>query len=426
MKRSNLKKKMLIFALPIIVLCLCIFLSFANAQSNTEHAIELSEIREAIKNSGARWIAGETSVSKLSKEKQKKLCGLLQSSSPAMALSKEDTDATYSTVLFSPIDWAADGYVTSVKDQGSCGSCWAFGSVAAFESAVLIADNTLDPDIFDLSEQYVVSCDTDRNMGCNGGWTEDVYNFLEYNGTTDEACAPYTSGDDGEVPDCSEYNICSLTMISSWDWVSGDDAIKKALLDGPVSAGMRVYRDFLLYSEGIYQHSFGKLLGLHMICIVGWGTDTQVGDYWICKNSWGTGWGENGYFKIKCGDSNIGMEAVKPSVGPEQPECIYDVDCDDSDPCTTDSCVNGVCVNTEIVECSLSFYDECCPEGCDSKSDSDCPQVVCGDGYCAGSELAEDCDSCPADCSNFKGECCGNGDCEKFESKRGNCPVDCL
>ena len=161
-----------------------------------------------------------------------------------------------------------------------------------------------------------------------------------------------------------------------------------------------------------------------MICIVGWGIDLQVGDYWICKNSWGTGWGEDGYFKIKCGDSHIGMEAVKPSVGPEQPECIDAVDCDDNDPCTTDTCVDDVCVNAEIVECTS--FDGCCPEGCYPTNDSDCPQVVCGDGYCAGEDLGEDCNSCLADCSNFKGECCGNGECEKFEGKRGNCPVDCL
>lgn len=330
MKRSNLNKKILIFSFPVIVLCFWTFLSSANAQLIPDQARELAEIRAAIKAKGARWIAGETSVSRLPIEQARMLCGTVLTAVGEIGQAGEDT-APYIESMTLPLsfDWRnKDGinYVTSVKDQMDCGSCWAFATVGGFESKILIENPTFT---INLSEQYLVSCNTNNN-GCCGGFIDRACNFLFNTGTTYTACVPYSSDGayyyrgrrciDGSEPcplSCTGTGDLNLERISGWEWISNTVlSIKTALNEnGPVPCGMSVYEDFRFYEEGIYEHLWGPYLGGHAVIIIGWEDTNQC---WICKNSWGTDWGEGypgadpgGYFRIKYGDSYIGDSDVK-------------------------------------------------------------------------------------------------------------------
>jgi C1A family cysteine protease len=399
-----------ISALALVFLFVCMLLSTATAGLNPEQARELSEIQRAIRDKWANWKAGETSVSKLSPAVRKKLCGLLFSQRQNMEIGEQDSPseniAAEADLTFPPVfDWRNYHYtvVTPVKDQMQCGSCWAFAAVGAMESALLINDTTLFPDI-DLSEQFLVSCD-DENYACCGGYLDKAYDFLTSKGTVTESCSPYKSGgctcygpfcysDSPSCPDqCDDGIEPGHIRITGWEWVNKGknskrdnivDAIKVALLDGPVPCGMEVYTDFFYYSGGVYEHTWGTCEGGHAVIIIGW---DDADEYWIVKNSWGTDWGEDGYFRIKWGNCKIGVDAGRLLYSP----CDQDgdgykntacggVDCDDTNadinPGAVDYCYDGLDSDCEGSEnnCCLSrgakciANEECCSGNCDTKS----------------------------------------------------------
>jgi len=198
---------------------------------------------------------------------------------------------------YSGYDW-----MTSVKDQGSCGSCVAFGSIGALEGQLRIQTNNPSWSI-DLSEQHLFSC---GGGSCQTGWyISAALSYLQQYGTPDEACFPYQQGDSTTVPcsnTCSDWQSRSF-KISSWFWTTTSPSdIEAALINGPLVARFDVYYDFYSYSGGIYHHTSGTWQGGHCIAIVGYDSNQQ---YWICKNSWGSTWGENGYFRIGFGECNI-------------------------------------------------------------------------------------------------------------------------
>ena len=190
-------------------------------------------------------------------------------------------------------DWRSKGVVTSIKDHGNkCDSGWAFAAIAAMEANIMIKNKSR----LDLSEQYLISCDTGNN-GCNGGYLDRVAGFLKGEGTVDEACFPYVANNSNCNKKCSDWKS-RIKKISSWGWTfSNIESIKQALYNyGVLIAEFTVYSDFMYYQSGIYKHTSGSVDGRQAVAIVGYDTTNQ---YWICKNSKGSGWGENGYFRIK-------------------------------------------------------------------------------------------------------------------------------
>lgn len=179
-------------------------------------------------------------------------------------------------------------YITPVKNQGSCGSCWAFGQCAAFESAIMKADSVT----VDLSEQYLVSCNT-LGYGCNGGWWG--YDMFVDPGAILESCFPYVAQD---VP--CDYSCGYPYVAQSWafcensDQVASVDSIKQAVLDtGGVCVCVYVDRYFQAYTGGVLNKCKKNVnWPNHMVQIVGWDDSVNA---WYVKNSWGTGWGENGF-----------------------------------------------------------------------------------------------------------------------------------
>ncbi len=192
-------------------------------------------------------------------------------------------------------DWRAQGKVTAVKDQGSCGSCWAFSSIEAIESAWMIAGNS---EVI-MSEQELVDCTrypVTNNNGCNGGWYFWSYDWLKNNKTMKEADYRYTARDG-----TCQYNASKgVTTVSSYGQVNGTSANLNAIARQPVNVAVAAGNyTFQSYRSGIISANSGCPTAVdHAIVAVGYGEENGV-QYYIVRNSWGTSWGESGYVRIE-------------------------------------------------------------------------------------------------------------------------------
>ncbi len=210
-------------------------------------------------------------------------------------------------------------WMTSVKHQGKCGSCWAFAAIGTLEAMLNIRLNDPDFDL-DLSEQQLVSCCGYPCNGCRGGSTYHSWLYLlEHGGAILESCFPYEQID---ARGCQLYGDCDLDPVECEDKKEGwnyqqipidsdvgaisepDRETMQSLIatHGPIASYILVYSDFNKYTGGIYRHRNGNLVGGHIVSLVGY-NDEQ--GYWIGKNSWGKYWGENGYFRIAYGECYI-------------------------------------------------------------------------------------------------------------------------
>ncbi|XP_049940816.1 dipeptidyl peptidase 1-like [Schistocerca serialis cubense] len=223
-------------------------------------------------------------------------------------------------------DWRnVDGvnYVSPVRNQEQCGSCFAFSALAVLESRIRIQTNNTQQPVF--SVQDVLGC-SPLDQGCSGGFpylTGGRYG-KDY-GLVEEACNPYQGVDS----DCSTDTSCDRHYTAEYSYVGGyygatnEVTLQEALVQrGPVAVAFMVYDDFRSYTSGIYRHietrvDFDpKVPSSHAVLLVGYGVDAVSGEkYWIVKNSWGEDWGDAGYFKIlrgvnECGIETEGVEAT--------------------------------------------------------------------------------------------------------------------
>ncbi len=269
-----------------------------------KEAEKLEGVRAAINQESASWVAGRTAVSGLSVDEYKSLCGVIF---PKEKLPSEVAPVRVftETPLPAALDWRdKDGgdWTTPIRDQLACGSCWAFGSIAALESQINIAANEPAIDV-DLSEQFLLSY---SGGGCDGWDQDSTMDFLRDAGTVDETSLPYQAND--AIPGGTALPFVGGRKwnLESWGWVSlgtpTPDEIKAYLQERPLVTAFDVYEDFRYYTGGVYEHVEGEKVGGHMVSIVGWNDDDEC---WIVKNSWGTDWGENGFFRIKWGECEI-------------------------------------------------------------------------------------------------------------------------
>jgi len=326
-----------VFVLFLIGVSLVIFsFPFKNDPSQEE----INRINQQIFAQDLDWKAGKTSLVFLQPEQRRKRLGCFK---PLFANPEKIIELKEKPALPLQIDWRDKNnrnYLTLVKDQGNCGSCWAFAACGAVEARyntenelytpaaslsnsavkllkmagkIKIFENKsydLDLNYPDLSEQDLISCSSAGD--CDGGYACDSFDYMKTNGIVSENCFPYQASN---IPChlCSDWNK-KLFKIQDWGWVTtyseNKYAVKNSLQNGPVVFFMEVYDDFYYYTSGIYEKTIGASYeGGHLVVLVGY---DEVQNYWICKNSWGEDWGENGYFKIRMGNCEGGTWILKP------------------------------------------------------------------------------------------------------------------
>jgi C1A family cysteine protease len=277
--------------------------------------INLDELAATLRQEEAPWESGETSMTALSEDQLQVRLGFTP---PPGAATLEEVDRelrnglphlpfTAAAAVGAPASYDlrnvnGQSYVTGVRDQGSCGSCVAFGTVAVLESSLKIAAGNPALTV-DLSEAHLFYCHG-RRQGrrcATGWWPEAALDACREQGLAFEQSYPYVAGD----ADCTGLDASwknRYVSLTGRRQLSGAQIKEWIATRGPVTGCFIVYSDFFAYRSGVYRHVSGEQVGGHCVALIGY-DDSQ--NCWIAKNSWGTGWGENGFFRIAYGECGI-------------------------------------------------------------------------------------------------------------------------
>jgi C1A family cysteine protease len=266
----------------------------------------------------ATWTAGRTIFFEMSDEELHKRLGYrpgpgepsLQNRESQGALRLEQ-HAAGAAGAPSAIDWrdiCGRNFISAIKDQASCGSCVAFGTTATLDGRIRVlknlAVNDVDGEILtDLSEAQLFYCGNagDPNPCADGWWPTAALDYCKSNGLSPEYSFPYTPGN--QPCNVSANWQETVTTLSAYHTATNVNDMKAWLsTNGPLITCFTVYDDFFAYVSGVYTHKSGGVAGGHCVSCIGYSDTLQA---WLCKNSWGTGWGENGFFWIGYGQCGI-------------------------------------------------------------------------------------------------------------------------
>jgi C1A family cysteine protease len=289
---------------------------------------EFADLFSDLQRAGAQWLPNLNSITGLEEDIRRALLGVVLDPHDILAsLAAARPTAGAPTLVNVPpaVDWRNVGgksYVTAVKDQGHCGSCVSFCSCGCLESMLAIKRGTT----VDLSEADLHFCSS-HGPNCGGWWPADALNTLQSSGVPDEGCFPYASAFDAAGnPACSScadrgnrvYKITGSTVLATMNQ-------RKAWLaaNGPVCAVIHVYDDFYTYHSGVYTHVSGGSSGYHCVEVVGY---SDLEGCWIVKNSWGPGWGDQGFFKIAYGQCGIDDTSTDTDNGTQNTFPMWGID----------------------------------------------------------------------------------------------------
>jgi len=219
--------------------------------------------------------------------------------------------------------WPKCNSIGHIRDQGPCGSCWAFGAVEAMSDRICISSGQTNQ--LELSAQDMVSCCDSCGDGCEGGYPSAAWDFWDQTGLVSETVYPYAFPScehhiNGSKPPCGSVQPtpdCNQDLLknpknqgkTSYSVSASVEKIQTEIMtNGPVEVAFSVYADFLTYKSGVYHHTSGSMLGGHAVKMLGWGVDAGT-PYWIVANSWNPDWGNQGYFLIRRGHDECGIES---------------------------------------------------------------------------------------------------------------------
>jgi len=248
-----------------------------------------------------------------------------------------DEPASIPTSFDARTAWSQCQYIGHIRDQGACGSCWAFGGVEAMTDRVCIATNGSSQPYL-AAEDILSCCGWSCGEGCEGGYPSGAWSYFQSYGVvtggdwnTNQGCYPYQveacehhvsgsrppCGEIQNTPSCTQKCLSGYSKTWQQDKTLGATAYSvpqsvsaiqtEIMTYGPVEAAFTVYEDFVSYKSGVYIHTSGSVLGGHAVKIFGWGVDSST-PYWIVANSWNTDWGDNGFFNILRGVDECGIE----------------------------------------------------------------------------------------------------------------------
>uniref|UniRef100_A0A8C2SPQ5 Cathepsin B n=2 Tax=Coturnix japonica TaxID=93934 RepID=A0A8C2SPQ5_COTJA len=317
---------------------LCVLVAFANARSIPYYPPLSSDLVNHINKLNTTWKAGHnfhnTDMSYV-----KKLCGTFLGGPKLPERVDFAADMDLPDTFDSRKQWPNCPTISEIRDQGSCGSCWAFGAVEAISDRICVHTNA-KVSVEVSAEDLLSCCGFECGMGCNGGYPSGAWRYWTERGLVSGGlydshvgCRPYTippcehhvngsrppcTGEGGETPRCSRhcepgyspsYKEDKHYGITSYGVPRSEKEIMAEIYkNGPVEGAFIVYEDFLMYKSGVYQHVSGEQVGGHAIRILGWGVDNGT-PYWLAANSWNTDWGDNGFFKILRGEDHCGIES---------------------------------------------------------------------------------------------------------------------
>ncbi|CAN0885029.1 Cathepsin B-like protease 2 [Linum grandiflorum] len=220
--------------------------------------------------------------------------------------------------------WPQCATLTRILGYGHCGSCWAFGAVEALSDRFCIH---FGMNISLSANDLLACCGFLCGEGCDGGYPIYAWRYFVQNGVVTEECDPYFDDIGCSHPGCEPAfptPKCSRKCVEKnqlWSEEKhyGDNAYRVSSSDvdnimaevsknGPVEVAFTVYEDFAHYKSGVYKHITGGVMGGHAVKLIGWGTTEDGEDYWLLANQWNRSWGENGYFRIRRGTNECGIE----------------------------------------------------------------------------------------------------------------------
>ncbi|XP_057461537.1 cathepsin B-like protease 2 isoform X2 [Actinidia eriantha] len=219
--------------------------------------------------------------------------------------------------------WPRCSTIGKILDQGHCGSCWAFGAVESLSDRFCIHFGmNVSLSVNDL----LACCGFLCGAGCDGGYSLSAWRYFVHHGVVTEECDPYFDNTGCSHPGCEPgyptpkckkkcVNKNQLWRDSKHFSVSAyrihsdpHNIMAEVYKNGPVEVDFTVYEDFAHYKSGVYKHMTGDVLGGHAVKLIGWGTTEDGEDYWLLANQWNRSWGDDGYFKIKRGTNECGIE----------------------------------------------------------------------------------------------------------------------